>query len=247
MPTLHFVWLTYIMREEVKIGKFIVVSGTEILITQSRLCFRAKVISLNSRDFGPLLHSQSIGKVTPVSRGLYCEHFVSNTLKWKVCPEYLRDILRWYEKITSTSDDSSKPKLNSYSELLEVMTSKIDEAVAANKLENDTNIDDSHDQQNLESDDDSPKVSEAESTRGLGFGQVKKSAKKSRRQSSVTASPSDKHHEALYLQTELRFTIGLSAAEVECGEGGGFKVLRRILTRGIENSIGAQALDFFVR
>ncbi len=57
----------------------------------------AKVISINTRDFGPLLHVSSISKVSTESRGYYCEHFVNAALKWKVCPKHLRSIVQTFE------------------------------------------------------------------------------------------------------------------------------------------------------
>ena len=54
-------------------------------------------ISLNSRDFGPLLHNPSIPLVSKLSRGIYCEHFVSSALKWKICPKDFRDIVKTHE------------------------------------------------------------------------------------------------------------------------------------------------------
>lgn len=53
----------------------------------------AQAISLNSRDFGPLLH-QTAKDVTALERGLYCESFVHNAIKWDVCPKDLRDIVK---------------------------------------------------------------------------------------------------------------------------------------------------------
>jgi len=54
-------------------------------------------ISLNSRDFGPLLHNPSIPLVSKLSQGIYCEHFVNSALKWKVCPKDFRDIVKTHE------------------------------------------------------------------------------------------------------------------------------------------------------
>ena len=200
---------------------------------------RAKVITLNSRDFGPLLHTQSVSKVSPISRGLYCEHFVSNALKWNVCPEYLKDVVNWYNGVTT--DSPSKQKVASYSELLELMTSRLDEVVAAKKEDEDyEKVDLDIGVSGTDNIDPTPSMSP-----GVGFGPRRDTKNINKRQSSVTRSDEDEVPYAL--QSELKFTIGISATELEKGEGGGFRVLRRILARGIESTINVYSLDFFVR
>ena len=54
----------------------------------------ASTILLNSREFGPLLHVDSVDKVSRKERGLFCEYFVNSALKWDVCPPDLRDIAK---------------------------------------------------------------------------------------------------------------------------------------------------------
>jgi len=51
-------------------------------------------ITMNTRDFGPLLHTSSVRKVSRVEQGLFCEHFVHYTNKWDVCPKDLRTIVK---------------------------------------------------------------------------------------------------------------------------------------------------------
>jgi Calcineurin-like phosphoesterase len=53
----------------------------------------ASTISLNTRDFGPLLHTESISKVSDFERGLFCEFFCQAALKWDVCPKDLHKIV----------------------------------------------------------------------------------------------------------------------------------------------------------
>lgn len=65
-------------------------------------------ISSNSRDFGPLLHNPSIPLVSQLSRGIYCEHFVSSALKWKICPKELRDIVKTHELSTQKKRKEDK-------------------------------------------------------------------------------------------------------------------------------------------
>lgn len=56
----------------------------------------AQSISINSGEFGPLLHGPSIPQVSFKSKGLFCEHFCHATMKWDVCPKDLRTIVKSY-------------------------------------------------------------------------------------------------------------------------------------------------------
>jgi len=76
----------------------------------------ASVISLNSRDFGPLVHSGSIDAVTQIERGLFCENFVASAMKWDVCPKDLREIVKTH---ALRRQDSSTG--GSYAKLLDQM------------------------------------------------------------------------------------------------------------------------------
>jgi hypothetical protein len=54
----------------------------------------ASVITLNARDFGPLLHVGSVDKVTGFEEGLFCEYFSHSAIKWDICPKDLRRIIK---------------------------------------------------------------------------------------------------------------------------------------------------------
>ncbi|KAL3761433.1 hypothetical protein ACHAWU_007392 [Discostella pseudostelligera] len=58
----------------------------------------ARAITTNAPDFGPLLHMHSAAKVGKESIYLYCENFVSSTMKWGVCPEDLRVVVSEFEE-----------------------------------------------------------------------------------------------------------------------------------------------------
>jgi hypothetical protein len=65
----------------------------------------ASTISLNTREFGPLLHTESIAKIPDFERGLFCEFFCQAALKWDVCPKDLQKIVHGNRgKITNPSD-----------------------------------------------------------------------------------------------------------------------------------------------
>jgi len=44
----------------------------------------AATISLNTRDFGPLLHAPSIPRVSDIERGLFCEYWCHAAMKWDI-------------------------------------------------------------------------------------------------------------------------------------------------------------------
>eukprot|EP00804_Cyclotella_cryptica_P012188 CCRYP_009886-RA/>CCRYP_009886-RA protein AED:0.01 eAED:0.01 QI:492/1/1/1/1/1/3/1511/754 len=60
-----------------------------------RLWHRA--ITLNSPDFGPLLHMHSAGKISKFEIGLYCENFFHMAQKWNICPEDLKFVVNEHE------------------------------------------------------------------------------------------------------------------------------------------------------
>ena len=56
-----------------------------------------RAITLNSPDFGPLLHMHSAGKISKSEVGLYCENFVHNAQKWNICPDDLKNVVNKHE------------------------------------------------------------------------------------------------------------------------------------------------------
>lgn len=54
----------------------------------------ASTVLLNSREFGPLLHVDSVDKVSKTERGLFCEYFVNSALKWDICPSDLKQVVK---------------------------------------------------------------------------------------------------------------------------------------------------------
>jgi hypothetical protein len=73
-------------------------------------------ISLNTRDFGPLLHASSQHELSRTELGLFCEHFVHNTMKWDVCPKELRDIVQdYYRQQEKQQQDEEEDRIVSSS------------------------------------------------------------------------------------------------------------------------------------
>jgi len=199
----------------------------------------ASVVTTNSRDFGPLLHQSSVEKVSDTSRQLYCEHFVNSSIKWKVCPKDLKDIVKEFE-----IEKASSKSPQTYADLIEKVSSvKFD------------------DPQSIEMRfEERPTDVQAE-TKGFG-----KESRKGRRRSSGSvdfnaqrsASDSDNMNraarrsnsklESFTLGGELKFSLGVTRAELESGHDGGSHghILRRVLGKGIANAIKAESLGFQV-
>lgn len=198
----------------------------------------ASVVTTNSRDFGPLLHQPSVEKVSDTSRQLYCEHFVNSSIKWNVCPKDLKDIVKQYE----IEKASRSPQ--TYADLIEKVSSvKFD------------------DPQSIEMRFEERRTDVQAETKGFG-----KEARKMRRRSSGSvdfnaqrsATDSDNMNraarrsnsklESFTLGGELKFSLGVTRAELESGHDGGSHghILRRVLGKGIANAIKAESLGFQV-
>ena len=82
--------------------------STELIYDPSQPWYA--VISTNSRDFGPFLHSASLQSLSRMELGLFCEYFVHYALKWDVCPSELQDIVQAYHKRTLKEEQIAKAK-----------------------------------------------------------------------------------------------------------------------------------------
>jgi hypothetical protein len=73
----------------------------------------ASTVLLSTRDFGPLMHTESVGKVNAVERGLFCEYFVNSALKWDVCPQDLKELVKTHTiQQEKSRADGSLPSLS---------------------------------------------------------------------------------------------------------------------------------------
>jgi len=190
---------------------------------------RVQKITLNSRDFGPLLHAPSISKVSQISRGLYCENFVSSAVKWKVCPEELRSLVQENESLLkekSKKDSDKGDLLLSYNDLMEQM-------IMLNKDGPDSNIPNQNQKipDGVYSEDGEKQMSSSSF-----FGHPLSQPEKDRLNAAVEGG-------------ELKFTIGVNRSEIEDRNKKGKsrnRVLSRILARGITKAIRADDLGFKV-
>ena len=188
----------------------------------------AAVVTTNSRDFGPLMHKSSVFKVSKLSREIYCEHFVSSSIKWNVCPKDLKNLAKQYElsEIRFEPDDD-KNIIGSYQDLVERVS-------------------------NVEFVDSQPLEMKYES--GMGFGKDTLPKRKhintfqTSGENVETYSSNRKGKDAAFLGGELKFTLGVSRTELESGHDGGSNkhILRQVLGKGISNAIRAESLGFDV-
>jgi len=95
----------------------------------------AQVITLSVRDFGPLKHTLSSQIVSPLSRGLFCEHFVHNALKWKICPDDLRDMVARGQQKKKQQQYKQLPKISLQQKRLNLKDDEEKKVLAEKKSE----------------------------------------------------------------------------------------------------------------
>ena len=187
----------------------------------------AAVVTTNSRDFGPLLHKTSVSNVSKVSREIYCEHFVSSSIKWNVCPKDLKSLVKQYElSEIKYEPDNDRDIVGSYEELVERVS-------------------------NVEFVDSQPLEMKYDS--GMGFGKDVLPKRKhintfQTGENVEKYSNKRKGQDSVFLGGELKFTLGVTRTELESGHDGGSNkhILRKVLGKGISNAIRAESLGFIV-
>lgn len=216
----------------------------------------ATAISLNTNDFGPLLHNGSAESISPLELGLYCENFVSAALKWDVCPKDLRDLVKSY---TLQQESPSESKLKVKEEVesqtatgtssinVKYTNGNVDSDKPATKAslvydskENDgdsnilsllRNIDESGSDVEKSITSNKGKNRNVRSSPAKGFG---KKPEKSRSSQKNTEQKREMVGFALKFSA-LQFSIGVSKEELESGDSrdAAGSVMRSVLTRGI--------------
>lgn len=177
-----------------------------------------EVITMNTRDFGPLLHGSSAGLVSKVEHGLFCEHFVHYTSKWDVCPKDLRAIVKSFGSQMIGKLDNKE----------------MSEEFLASKNQNSKN----------QSTDNKPDIRSDRdpSYQGRGSGPNENASQGFGTLTSYSSTfPIDPDDEESDLQAnlggELVFAIGVTREELESGDSPSeVPVLERVLARGIAAS-----------
>lgn len=171
-------------------------------------------ILINSRDFGPIHHSSSVGIVTKMEKALFCEHFVDAAIKWDICPTDLKTIVRRYTSSLLESSDETEEVTEFSSRRSRDVIGSIDHQISS---------------------DDMPEAREAKTelnttdSPNLGFGTLKTKRNKVGADSDHIGADGKSH-----LGGELIFSIGVSSEELEISDAAsGTPVLERVLVRGI--------------
>ena len=182
----------------------------------------ANVITTNSRDFGPLLCKPSVSKVSTVSRQLYCEHFVSASMKWKICPKDLHQVV----------SDFQLDKVE-YEKLSNAIGEFVSDAKPSNAIE------ELEEQKNTVNE-------EISTTNGSkkGFGKNIKQKKGKKKQDTDV-------EESRNFSGEMGFSFGISLEDFVSGTEGGKSELhnafKRVLSKGINNAVNSKKLGFNFR
>jgi hypothetical protein len=215
-------------RKMVRRGMEMLVGGVPInadppqryidLVFQSNASWQEAIL-INSRDFGPLYHSNSVHKISQTQQALFCEHFVSSALKWVVCPQELKTIVETYTSGLLRNNEESKASIEESPSLQELVD---DDLLLLER----SDLQEDEDESSIENDDtnnkdDDDEKNKAKSSEGSGFGTLTSFNSESDDNDSF-----DKSH---HLGGELVFSIGVSSDELESTPS----VLERVLARGI--------------
>eukprot|EP00978_Attheya_sp_CCMP212_P002042 scaffold4212_cov52-Attheya_sp.AAC.1 len=217
----------------------------------------SRTITMNSRDFGPLLHTDSSAKVTEIEKGLFCEHFVAASMKWVICPKYLRDIVKGRDNVEKTNAslaatyDTLLDKVASVSTDVTRESEHTDENAASDSSE-----DVDSDEKNRAGESLSPFKTLNEDTNddrgrnnGRGFGESSTTRKKNRKRKkrekhsvlqfggstggANRAFGAQSDSSKFNLEVNIVLTIGVTQSELESGHGGSGKAFRNVLSRAM--------------
>eukprot|EP00546_Thalassionema_frauenfeldii_P022153 CAMPEP_0178906544 /NCGR_PEP_ID=MMETSP0786-20121207/6886_1 /TAXON_ID=186022 /ORGANISM="Thalassionema frauenfeldii, Strain CCMP 1798" /LENGTH=729 /DNA_ID=CAMNT_0020578267 /DNA_START=927 /DNA_END=3112 /DNA_ORIENTATION=+ len=186
----------------------------------------SEAITINSRDFGPMYHSPSVGLMSKTEEALFCEHFVHSTSKWGICPQDLGTIVSRY--ITSLKDLSPPSKKiadeeafsNERGNSAQYYNENITECILAFEQSQDSNEDIRAGS--------NPKTNVTE-LQNIGFGTFKTF--------NCAASENEQSNSKSLLGGELVFSIGASKEDLETEDKlsrtSSTSALERVLAQGI--------------
>lgn len=186
----------------------------------------SEAITINSRDFGPMYHSPSVGLMSKTEEALFCEHFVHSTSKWGICPQDLGTIVSRY--VSSLKDFSPHSKKIANEEALENET-------VHSAQDNNVNITECilAFEQGQDSNEDIMAGSNLKTNRtelpNIGFGIFQSF--------NCAASENNQSNSKSLLSGELVFSIGASREDLETEDKrpqtSSTSALERVLARGI--------------
>eukprot|EP00584_Thalassiosira_punctigera_P004479 CAMPEP_0172537540 /NCGR_PEP_ID=MMETSP1067-20121228/9123_1 /TAXON_ID=265564 ORGANISM="Thalassiosira punctigera, Strain Tpunct2005C2" /NCGR_SAMPLE_ID=MMETSP1067 /ASSEMBLY_ACC=CAM_ASM_000444 /LENGTH=1114 /DNA_ID=CAMNT_0013322865 /DNA_START=212 /DNA_END=3556 /DNA_ORIENTATION=- len=233
----------------------------------------ARAITTNSRDFGPLLHMHSAAKVEKESIGLFCENFVGVTKKWGICPDDLNSVVSRHQNSLTAADDDAKGRNDAPSVSEKNMEALVGTITSPGTRSNYTVPSLSRTEEDVaESASGQTMIfnsRELDAPKGFGSGRKSIEKRKGSRggRSGMTSEKSlwpihtrcdqdcteseplqeentKSHYRLTYaLGGELKFSLGVSGAELEYGHGRPFC---NVLRDGIGLSINADEMGFDV-
>ena len=219
----------------------------------------ASVITLNTRDFGSLLHTGSAESVSRVELGLFCENFVSAAMKWNVCPKDLREIVKRYMLQQESPSPSKGEVAEEVNAETATSTSSINVEYTNGDFAPDTDVREKkklYDENNennkilslLRNFDETENETEKES--GASKGKQKTNSRKSAakgfgKKTGKSRAGGRRRIFDIYLQ----FSIGVSKEELESGDSrdAAASVMRGVLTRGITTYLKSELDGLMVR
>jgi len=177
------------------------------------------VIATNARDFGPIFYRPSLGKISEIEKGLYCEFFVNSTSKWDVCPKDLRSILKMEKR---TSDLERGTEAIDQARLDDINSNEIQGGLSSNSSES----------------------TMKEALRSRMVGSMKEAFRKASAMENDKNKPFSMNSNA-ELSGELVFSIGISKEELVSSGGteSAKSVLERVLATGISTSSQCTGFD----
>lgn len=202
-------------------------------------CNWAAAISLNSRDFGPLLHSSSIPKVSKFERGLFCEHICEACIKWNICPDDLKLIINSYRR----NEMGGMPDLSVSQAVSSVSKNQSVHAQAMLAKQKTMNVNETPPPLNEES---ASIPSRRTKTKGVSNRVLSKSE----------SSSSDSLLDYYMTGGEFSFDIGVSREELQSGDDGSncgiiksvfVRAFKSVLERAIHTYKEGRTEDFLVK
>jgi hypothetical protein len=199
-----------------------------------------EVISIDSKDFGPMYHTSSVSLVSRMEQALFCEHFVHSTIKWDVCPKDLKSIVKSYVARNAKADATANATTTELPLDTRSDSNEEDEAFSEQPAEqtNDEKNPSVNDPDSLVSSllknvDFKAVLQDTESLDGRSIGKVKSNL--------TNAGVSDIQTQ---LGGELVFSIGVPREDLESGEiGSEGCILERVLSRGLAAVTGSAGYD----
>jgi len=226
----------------------------------------ASVISINSRDFGPLLHNPSISKVSNNTRGLFCENLIDKLIKWNICPDDILSLVndtvkKQQERDNTMNNDnavsSKKNEKLSYKELLHLIN-----GYSFNNVEKEMQQVKAFAYGNNNTSFSQPsKILSSSSFVGHHLSVASSSSNTNQEQQKNEPSNDNTHRPTTSIRNvvnskddifvlqggELKFSLGLPKAILACNSYSKYHALKHMLRQGISSAIQAKELGFIVK